>query len=371
MHVAELPDPTPHTVFAQWFHEALGGTSAGKALNLRRLGLDVTLSTLVGDDATGEQIVGALRAEGIAVISRRSDNGSERHANLMDPDGRRLSIYLNLPTVPGPGSADDTLRSGRHAALAAADAVVVDLADHSRPVLHAAHAIGKPVWCDLHDYDGRSAFHEEFLGAADYLFVSDERLPDPEAFLHDQVAAGKRLVVCTQGARGAIALEPGRDVVRVPAEPVQEVVDTNGAGDAFFGGFLQGLTCSGGLRPSASTGVPGPRWPCARRGRCRQRKRHRALGREGRGAVRCDGSTQAEAHPPSALTTAPLTLDASSHASQEMTVAISSASAMRAMVAMDSCARSMAHGTRGLELAPMAVMTPPGSTALERMPLLP
>lgn len=78
MHVAELPDPTPHTVFAQWFHEALGGTSAGKALNLRRLGLDVTLSTLVGGDATGEQIVGALRAEGIAVIPRRSDNGSER-----------------------------------------------------------------------------------------------------------------------------------------------------------------------------------------------------------------------------------------------------------------------------------------------------
>lgn len=46
-------------------------------------------------------------------------------------------------------------------------------------------------------------------------------------------------MVCTQGARGAIALEPGRDVVRVPAEPVQEVVDTNGAGDAFFAGFLQ------------------------------------------------------------------------------------------------------------------------------------
>jgi sugar/nucleoside kinase (ribokinase family) len=202
VHVAELPDPTPHTVFAEWFHEALGGTSAGKALNLRRLGLDVTLSTLVGDDATGRQILGALRAEGIDVLPGRSGNGSERHANLMDPAGRRLSIYLNLPTAPGPGSADDALLSGRRAALAAADAVVVDLADHSRPVLQSAQAMGKPVWCDLHDYDGRSAFHEEFLVAADYLFVSDERLPDPEAFLHDQVAAGKRLVVCMQGARG-------------------------------------------------------------------------------------------------------------------------------------------------------------------------
>jgi acarbose 7IV-phosphotransferase len=234
--VAELPAPKPHTVFAQWDHEGLGGTSAGKAMNLRRLGLDVTLCTLLGDDDTGGRIRRALQPYGIDVIARRSLNGSERHVNLMDAAGRRLSIYLTLPEADPAVPADQD--AALAAALAAADAVVVDLADHSRRVLPAARALGKPVWCDLHDYDGRSAFHAEFLAAADYLFVSDERLPDPRRFLHEQAAAGKRLVVCTRGARGALALASGGEIVEVAAEPVDEVVDTNGAGDAFFAGFL-------------------------------------------------------------------------------------------------------------------------------------
>ena len=236
VHVAELPEPEPHTVFAQWHHETLGGTSAGKALNLRRLGVDVTVATLVGRDATGERILDELRSAGIEVLARHSPNGSERHVNLMDAAGRRLSVYLNLPAA-----AEDEGAAGaaRDAALAAADAVVVDLADHSRSTLSAARALGRPVWCDLHDYDGTSAFHAEFLAAATHLFLSDERLPDPEGFLHEQVAAGKELVVCTQGARGALALERGGRVRRVPAHPVPEVVDTNGAGDAFFAGFLR------------------------------------------------------------------------------------------------------------------------------------
>jgi sugar/nucleoside kinase (ribokinase family) len=233
IHVAEFPRPEPHMVVADRHHETVGGTSAGKALNLRRLGVPVTLLTVLGDDEPGRRIAAALSAAGVDVRATPSANGSERHTNLMDAAGRRLSIYLNRPQPVSPVAVPDPL-------LESAAVVVADLADHSRPVLRAARAAGKRIWCDLHDYDGESEFHREFAEAADCLFVSSERLPDPAAFLRSRVAAGARLAVCTSGADGAMALERGGEIVRVPAERVESVVDTNGAGDAFFAGFLTG-----------------------------------------------------------------------------------------------------------------------------------
>jgi sugar/nucleoside kinase (ribokinase family) len=252
IHVAELPPARPHTVFAEWHHEALGGTSAGKALNLRRLGVPVTLVTVLGDDEAGRRIAAGLAAAGVEVLATSSGNASERHANLMDGHGRRLSIYLTLPVAVDPVTVPDEV-------LDAAAVVVVDLAEHSRPVLRAARAAGKEIWCDLHDYDGVNEFHREFVEAADCVFVSSERLPDPEAFLRERVAAGARLAVCTSGADGAMALERGGEVVRVAAVPVAEVVDTNGAGDAFFSGFLaarlRGAGLAGCLREGARAGA--------------------------------------------------------------------------------------------------------------------
>ncbi len=45
LYVNAFPSPRPHTVFARDYHETLGGTAAGKALNLQKLGVDEILST--------------------------------------------------------------------------------------------------------------------------------------------------------------------------------------------------------------------------------------------------------------------------------------------------------------------------------------
>jgi len=72
--------------------------------------------------------------------------------------------------------------------------------------------------------------------------------------------------------------------------------------------------------------------------------------------------------PPSAVTTAPLTLIASSLPSQQISVEISAGLANRAVRPNDFWIRSYAQSTLGAAVRPMLVSTPPGHTALVRTP---
>ncbi|SDD07573.1 carbohydrate kinase family protein [Actinokineospora iranica] len=234
--VPRLPEGRPETLFAHGHRTTLGGTSAGKALNLAGLGADVTLRTVVGDDETADRILDTLTEAKVTVIAERVPGSSERHLNLMDADGGRVSIYLDLPEL-----AEAAHREQVSTALRSADAAVIDLAEHSRPLLAEARGFGVPVWCDIHDYDGVADYHRQFIEAAEYLFLNDDGMSDPlrlRGFMVSRVEAGTRLVVATLGAQGAVALSAADGWHRVAATPVETIVDTNGAGDAFFSGFL-------------------------------------------------------------------------------------------------------------------------------------
>jgi sugar/nucleoside kinase (ribokinase family) len=248
VQVPALPEPRAQTLFALGHTDGLGGTSAGKALTLARLGVDVTLRTALGDDELADRITAALDHPRLTLAAQRGRGPSERHLNLMAPDGSRLSIYLDLP--PDPGPVPDAVRD----AIAHADVVVTDLADHARQVIPLARAAGVPVWCDLHDYDGVAEFHREFAAAADVVVLSGERLPDVRAFLDERIAAGARWAVCTLGARGAVGLGRTEGWVEVAALPV-EVLDTNGAGDAFVSGLLLGHLDGCGLADAMRLGA--------------------------------------------------------------------------------------------------------------------
>ena len=83
---------------------------------------------------------------------------------------------------------------------------------------------------------GPTRYHSDFIEAADYLFMNSVAHNDWRGFLDQRIAAGIRAAVCTHGAAGASGLTAADGWIDVPALPV-DVVDTNGAGDAFFAGF--------------------------------------------------------------------------------------------------------------------------------------
>ncbi len=232
--VDAFPEPHPHMVLARAHRDGLGGTSAGKALTLARLGVPVTLWTPLGDDDAAARIESALAHPLLTLVAARGHGSSERHINLMTPDGARLSIYLGYAPDPGPPPSEVT------DALGTADVVVADLAAPIRDLLPRIRERASEVWCDVHDHDGVADFHRPFLEAADVVVVSADRLDDPRAYLAERVAAGTRWAVCTAGARGAVALGRDEGWLEVPAVPDVTVADTNGAGDAFVAGMLRG-----------------------------------------------------------------------------------------------------------------------------------
>lgn len=230
----ELPDPTPHMQFATAHRELVGGTSAGKAAHLRDLGTDVVLHTVLGTDAAAGAIEEALLRAAIPTVAPHVDGPTERHLNLMDRDGGRVSIYLDVPHAAELGESLERLLAD----VARARAVVLDLSEPSRAAIERVAALGVPLWTDLHDYDGRSSFHAPFLDAASFAFMNGDRVDSPWELLEACVTRGTEVAVCTLGAEGAIAVDAQRVRHRVAAEPVSRVVDTNGAGDGFMAGFL-------------------------------------------------------------------------------------------------------------------------------------
>ena len=233
----QLPDPVPHMRFALGDYETVGGTSAGKALGLAALGREVELFTLIGRDPDGERLRGILERVPGLELDVVDGGRTERHLNLMTPHGERVSLYLSTPDdAPSPDDGRLT------AELEDAAAIVLDLSERSRRLIPDARASGRPIWTDVHDYDGTAEYHRPFIDAAEAIFMNADRIGgDPQPFMRRCLDEGARIVVCTLGAEGAVALaaREGGSISehRVDAVPV-EVVDTNGAGDAFMSGVL-------------------------------------------------------------------------------------------------------------------------------------
>lgn len=234
----EFPNGEPSTYFASEAYYAIGGTAAGKALNLSKLGFDVTLCTKLASDDEGQKIINFMNTKDLNFIYEVDKDSSVTHTNLMNRNGERISIYTSNGD---PNFKCDLDFYRNHIYIS--DYIVVNISAYVKQLLPMIKDSKKPIWVDIHDYDGKNQYYEDFIEVADVIFMSSDKLNDDMKYLlimNKLIETGKKLVVCTHGKLGSEVHSSKNEKAYEDIIDSFEVIDTNGAGDAMFSGFLYG-----------------------------------------------------------------------------------------------------------------------------------
>lgn len=233
----EFPKAIPQTIHNCDFNETIGNTGASKALTLSKLGFNTTFHSLIGNDNFGEKVQSLLQEPNLNFISDIDPKGTERHLNIMNSRGERISIFIN------PSSDTPIINYSKFEKfLMKSEFIVVNISNYSRNILPICKKLKKSIWTDLHDYDGKNEYHQDFIDASDYIFLSSDNLPNYKPFMLQQIANGKKLVVCTHGKGGATAYTKEDGWIETPIIDAYKMTNANGAGDSFFSGFLYGFS---------------------------------------------------------------------------------------------------------------------------------
>lgn len=232
-------EPKPQTIHSCDYNETIGNTGAGKTLALSKLGFDTTLHTLLGEDDYATKVKSYLDLPNLDILADIDPKGTERHLNILNSKGERISIFTN-PSSDNPDIDFERYRNN----IQSSDFVVINISNYCRNFLPICKELNKLVWTDLHDYDGSNTYHQDFIDASDYIFFSSENLKDYKSFMLQMIESGKKLVVCTHGSDGATAFTHKKEWIYEPALLDFELVNSNGAGDSFFAGFMYAFSKS-------------------------------------------------------------------------------------------------------------------------------
>lgn len=265
VRVPDLRLPVTDSVHVPPIIDYVAHTGNGVALASHALGLRCKFIDFIGDDAQGAAILQRYQEAKLDFSHLVEPSGTRRSVNLVDPQGRRLSLYdgrhpddLRMPAnfyLPYLGPA-------RHAHFSIM-AWVAHLYDD-------ALASGTTVSTDLHDWDGVNPHHRVFALRSDLVFLSTAALGERrDEVMRAIVAQGRaQAVIAMAGGDGAYLLERGSDTIRhFPCTDLGlPVVDTNGAGDSFVAAFLQAWLAGESVDTAMRQGAIGGAFACAQHG---------------------------------------------------------------------------------------------------------
>ena len=231
-----------------------GGSAANTAVGVASLGCRSAFIGKVRTDEVGRLFSHDIRATGVHFGSDAATDGpaTARSFILVTPDGQR-SMNTYLGACQGLNTADVEAEVVRASAITYLEGYLWDppaAKDAFKAAAAIAHEAGRKVAITLSDSFCVDRYRDEFLElirakTVDIVFANETELHAlyQTADFNTAVAAiGQdcELAVVTRGEQGSLVITPA-GAEPFPAAPIEELVDTTGAGDLFAAGFLAGL----------------------------------------------------------------------------------------------------------------------------------
>jgi len=230
-----------------------GGSAGNTAAGVAALGGRVGFIGQVAPDQLGEFYIHDLRSTGVEFTTEPADFGvpTARSMVLVTPDGHRtMNTFLGAAQHLPASALDEAQIAG--AAVLYLEGYLWDPETPRYAMVRAvevARSAGRRVAFTLSDTFCIDRHREGFNalidgGRIDILFANEAEIQALAAAPHlDSAVAAVRdkveLLVVTRSEKGALATCRGESA-SVPAEPIERLVDTTGAGDLFAAGFLAG-----------------------------------------------------------------------------------------------------------------------------------
>lgn len=234
-----------------------GGSAANTIIAVRQLGGRSFYSCKVAADEMGDFYFSDLVGHGVETNLRgdRPEGVSGRCLIFITPDGdRTMNTYLGITSDLGTGQLElDELADSQMCYIegylvtspSAMEAAAVALEVSAKHGVHQSLTFSdpgivkffRPQFLELIKKARGGKFDLIFCNEAEALsFTQTESLDEAAKAMKDYA----RSFAITRGPMGAYTFDGNKEVYILP--PKVEVVDTNGAGDLFAGGFLYAIT---------------------------------------------------------------------------------------------------------------------------------
>lgn len=245
-----------------------GGVARNIAEDIANLELRPILVSLVDDDALGHEITEKLEKHKVNTeYLRYSENGLGTWLAIFDHTG---DVVASISKRPDLQPLVGVLQENEEAIFADADSILLELDIEEsvvKQVFSAARKYEIPIYAVISNIRMAMERRDFFtqiecfvcnLQEAEFMFMEDFQNITPEEMakilavrIHN---AGIHSMVVTMGGKGAAYVDnQGRYGTSQPKKV--EVIDTTGAGDAFFAGVATGLTAGKSMQEACEIGT--------------------------------------------------------------------------------------------------------------------